>query len=67
MNWLEMFAIFVISILVYLIVTWFFGVMIVDVVKDYNALPWGAWAIGALIFVVVVLAWAYGLPFPLKG
>lgn len=66
MNWLEMFAIFVISILGYLFITWLVGVMIVDAVKDYNALPWGAWATGAFIFVVVVLAWAYGLSFPLK-
>lgn len=67
MNWLEMFAIFVISILCYLIATGLFGVMFSDAVSDYDAFPWGAWAFGALIFVVVVLAWAYGLSFPLKG
>ena len=66
MNWLEMFAIFVISLLGYLFITGLFGAMVVDAAKDYDAFPWGAWAFGAFIFVVVVMAWAYGLSFPLK-
>ena len=66
MNWLEMFAIFVISLLGYLIVTGLFGGMVVDAIKDHDFFPWGAWLFGSLIFVVVVLAWAYGLSFPLK-
>ena len=58
-----MFAVGVISFLAYLIATGLFGVIIEN---DADGFPLGAWLFGALIFVVVVLAWADGLPFPLK-
>ena len=61
MSGLELFAIAIIASVVYITVTAFSGVL---VSHDYEEAIPIAWMTGCALFVVVILLWAKGEPFP---
>ena len=64
MNGLELFAVSVIAILTHLLISIVPGHIFQKDKKDMFML---AWLIGIALFVIVVVAWASGVPFRIWG
>ena len=62
MSGLELFAVVIIAIIIYIAVTMFCSLLIS---LDYDECPILAWILGAGLFIVVVMMWAIGEPFPI--
>ena len=62
MSGLELFGLAIIAIFIYIAVTVFCGLIIS---RDYDDCLVLSWILGAALFVVVILLWAKGEPFPI--
>lgn len=62
MSGLELFAIAIIAIFIYIAVIVFCGMLIS---RDYDDCLVLSWILGAGLFVVVIMLWAKGEPFPI--
>lgn len=62
MSGLELFGLAIIASVIYITVTAFLGVLADN---DYETTIFAAWIIGCAFFVVVILLWAKGEPFPI--